>query len=183
MTNNLLKDWKLRIKFVDDTTALELLPRNGCSLLNLVANGIYNFSSDHNMSLNPKKCKEVLVNFMHNHNLVLSGIILGNNVVERVPICKLLGVYIISNYHINYIFKKTSKRLFSSRVLRKAGVPYSRLILKVYLTTIRPIILEYRKIPKISPGAYIFQKRPFLRGLFLEGLIFGGAYVRREICV
>ena len=39
-----------------------------------------------------------------------------------------------------------------------------------------------RKIPKISPGAYIF-KSPFLRGLFLEGLIFGGAYLRREICV
>ena len=39
----------------------------------------------------------------------------------------------------------------------------------------------YCKIPKISPGAYIFQ-RPFLRGLFLEGLIFGGAYLR-EICV
>ena len=35
---------------------------------------------------------------------------------------------------------------------------------------------------KISPGAYIFQ-RPFLRGLFLEGLIFGGAYLRRKICV
>ena len=31
-------------------------------------------------------------------------------------------------------------------------------------------MLKYRKIPKISPGAYIFQ-RPFLRGLFLEGLI------------
>ena len=28
--------------------------------------------------------------------------------------------------------------------------------------------LIYRKIPKISPGAYIFQ-RPFLRGLFTEG--------------
>ena len=28
---------------------------------------------------------------------------------------------------------------------------------------------KYRKIPKISPGAYIFQ-RLFLRGLFLEGL-------------
>ena len=40
----------------------------------------------------------------------------------------------------------------------------------------------YRKIPKISPGDYIFQ-RPVLRGLFLEGLIFGGAYLRREICV
>ena len=38
------------------------------------------------------------------------------------------------------------------------------------------------KCRKISPGAYIFQ-RPFLRGLFLEGLIFGGAYLRKEICL
>ena len=41
---------------------------------------------------------------------------------------------------------------------------------------------RYCKIPKMSPGAYIFQ-RPFLRSLFLEGLIFGVAYVRWEICV
>ena len=40
----------------------------------------------------------------------------------------------------------------------------------------------YRKIPKLSPEGYIFQ-RPFLRGLFLEGLLFGGAYLRRGICV
>ena len=38
----------------------------------------------------------------------------------------------------------------------------------------------YRKNPKISPGAYIFQ-RPFLRGLFMEGLyseglIYGGKF-------
>ena len=36
--------------------------------------------------------------------------------------------------------------------------------------------INYHKIPKISPSAYIFQ-RPFLRGLFLKGLIFGGAYL------
>ena len=42
--------------------------------------------------------------------------------------------------------------------------------------------LGYCKIPKISPGAYIFQ-RPFLRGLFMVGLMFGGAYLWREICV
>ena len=29
-------------------------------------------------------------------------------------------------------------------------------------------LCKYRKIPKISPGAYIFQ-RPFLRGLSTEG--------------
>ena len=34
-----------------------------------------------------------------------------------------------------------------------------------------------QKNPKISPGAYIFQ-RPFLRGLFLEGL-----FSERLICV
>ena len=33
---------------------------------------------------------------------------------------------------------------------------------------------SYRKIPKISPGAYIFQ-RPF-EGLIFGGVIFGGAY-------
>ena len=36
--------------------------------------------------------------------------------------------------------------------------------------------LKYRKIPKVSPGAHIFQ-RPFLRGLFWEGLIIAGAYL------
>ena len=41
---------------------------------------------------------------------------------------------------------------------------------------------NYRKIPKISPRGLNFSKA-LLRGLFLEGLIFGGAYVRREICV
>ena len=34
-------------------------------------------------------------------------------------------------------------------------------------------MFEYRKISKISPRAYIFQ-RPLLRGLFSEGLIYGG---------
>ena len=33
----------------------------------------------------------------------------------------------------------------------------------------------YRKIRKISPGAYIFQ-RPFLRGLYSEGLMYGGKF-------
>ena len=44
MTNNLLRDWHLRIKFVDDTTALEILPRNGVSLLNVAVNDIHKFS-------------------------------------------------------------------------------------------------------------------------------------------
>jgi len=34
---------------------------------------------------------------------------------------------------------------------------------------------KYRKIPKTSPGAYIFQ-RPVLMGLFLEGRFNGGFF-------
>ena len=44
-------------------------------------------------------------------------------------------------------------------------------------------LVVYSKIPKIRPGAYYIFQRPFLRGLFLEGLIFGGTYLHREICV
>ena len=35
--------------------------------------------------------------------------------------------------------------------------------------------LTYRKIPKISPGAYIFQ-RPILSGLYSEWLMYGGKF-------
>ena len=39
--------------------------------------------------------------------------------------------------------------------------------------------VTYRKILKIRPRTYIFQ-RPFLRRLFLEGLIFGGTYLEAD---
>ena len=43
-------------------------------------------------------------------------------------------------------------------------------------------LIQYRKIPKISPGANIFQM-PFLRGLFLEGLIQGGKFAfQNRLC-
>lgn len=63
MTNNdyLLREWHLRIKFGDDTTALEILPRNGISLLNVAVSDIHKFSIEHNMKLNPKNCKEMFI--------------------------------------------------------------------------------------------------------------------------
>ena len=36
-------------------------------------------------------------------------------------------------------------------------------------------IKQYHKILKISPGDYIFHS-PFLRGLYWEGLIYGGKF-------
>ena len=69
-------------------------------------------------------------------------------------------------HHIDYIFKKASKHLFSLRMLRKAGVA-SRLILKVYLTTIRPIlkygVQVWQDIPAfLSDKLESVQKRALL---------------------
>ena len=81
---------------------------------------------------------------------------------------------------------------FKSRSDHSLNVPgspwfnFPAALVNSQLLCLRPVAslwersIKCRKIPKISPGAYIFQ-RPFSKGLFLEGLIFGGAYLRREI--
>ena len=70
------------------------------------------------MKLNPKKCKEMLINFMQNNNFALRPIVLDNNTVERVTTYKLLGIIISNdlkrNEHIHYLSKK----------LRNACVPW-----------------------------------------------------------
>ena len=65
--------------------------------------------------------------------------------------------------------ENTTKNNSSSKRFRK------QLLLPSFIAPLLLNIIEikYRKIPKISSGAYIFQS-PFLRGLFLEGLIYGG---------
>ena len=82
---------------------------------------------------------------MHDHNILVNPIVLGNKEIEHVTNYKLLGVHLNKdlswNTHLDYIFKKACKRLYSLRILRRAGVG-SLSILKVYLTIIRPI-LEY----------------------------------------
>ena len=83
----------------------------------------------------------------------------------------------VSNHH-DFRIKLTDFETWFLRVLKYL---LSNLII-ITIIIIIIIIITYRKIPKISPGACIFQ-RPFLRGLFLEGHIFGGAYLRKEICV
>ncbi len=107
MTNGLIADWPLRIKFVDDSSALEILPRNSISLLNYVVTDIHEFASSHNMKLNPGTC----FNFMHDHNILVNPIIMENKEIECVSNYKLLGVYLNEdlswNTHIDYIFKKT----------------------------------------------------------------------------
>ena len=130
MTNNLLRSWNLCIKFVDDTTVLEIIPRNSISVLGFAANDIQSFSIDHKMKLNPTKCKEMTINFMTNHNLICSPIIIGTNTIQNVSSYKLLGVIISSdlswNRHVKYVTKKANKRLYSLRILSAVAYPKAR---------------------------------------------------------
>jgi hypothetical protein len=144
MTNKLISDWHLRTKFVDDTAALEIIPRNSFSYLNNTVDELHQFSVNHNMSLNPLKCKEMVINFMNNNNSIMRPFVIGSNVVERVTNYKLLGVQLSEKWNNDMLIistKKACKKLYSLRVLRRAGVE-QRNILKVYLTAIRPV-LEY----------------------------------------
>ena len=75
MVNKLLMNWHMRTKYVDDTTAFEIIPRNSISMLDVVVREIHDYCIEHKMKLNPRKCN---VNFMKNSITTMCPISLGN---------------------------------------------------------------------------------------------------------
>ena len=61
----------MRSKYVDDTTAFEIIPRNSISMLDLVVREILH-------------CKEMYINFMTNSVTALRPIRVGYKEVDRV---------------------------------------------------------------------------------------------------
>ena len=89
LVNSLLKDWPGRVKFVDNTTALEIIPRCSPSVLPIVVNQISYYANQRGMKLNPRKCKEMGITFLK-YKLTENDIFVDGDVVERVPYFKLL---------------------------------------------------------------------------------------------
>ena len=87
-----LSDWRLCIKFVNDTSTLKIIPRNSTSLLDIVASDIHSFAMTYNIRLNPSKCKEMYINFLHNANRLIVPIIIVGNVIQCVNTYKILRV-------------------------------------------------------------------------------------------
>ena len=56
MVNKLLMNWHMRTKYVDETTAFEIIPRNSISMLDVFITEIHDYCIKHKMKLNPKKC-------------------------------------------------------------------------------------------------------------------------------
>ena len=140
LIHSLLKDWPGRIKFVDDTSALEIVPRYSPSLMPLVVNDILAFASQRGMKLNHKKCKQMLINFLKYKAFDENQIFVDGNPVETVSSFKLLGVWISKdlswNTHVDMVLKKANSRLYALRVLKKAGLQSSDIV-QIYISFIR----------------------------------------------
>ena len=71
------------------------------------------------LKLNPKKCREMYVNFMKNSITAMRPISVGNQGVERVGSYKLLRVIISDDLkwkaHVEYVIDKAAKRLYALR--------------------------------------------------------------------
>lgn len=72
LVNRLAEDWNIRLKYVDDATVIELIPRNSPSYLPIIASDINKFSSHRDMRLNAKKCKEMVIDFLQFKSTTLS---------------------------------------------------------------------------------------------------------------
>ena len=63
MVNDLLSNSSARVKYVDDLSVLEIMPRNSPSILKHLGPDIQDFADSNNMRLNPIKRKELSVTF------------------------------------------------------------------------------------------------------------------------
>ena len=162
MVNDLVQSWGARIKFVDDLTVLEVVPRNSPSLLNVVVDDIDAFAVNNNMRLNPGKCKSMTVDFLHYNSCVPRPIAVGGSDIQQVSTFKLLGVHLSEDLtwavHCDYIVKKANRRLYALRQLKKCKVP-SADIVHIYCALIRTI-LEY--------ASAVFADSPKYLACYLE---------------
>ena len=137
LVNKLVAGWYTRVKYVDDLSVLECIPRCSPSYMPCITNEIAQYASDHGMRLNAKKCKEIIFSFLQYQPFPAIPLCLSGRVIERVGHYKLLGVFISSdlswNKHCEYVLAKANKRLYALRVLRKCGVACQDLVQVAWL--------------------------------------------------
>ena len=145
LVNNLASEWPTRVKYMDDTSALELLPHVSPSYLLIIAGNIGRYAAQRGTRFNPKKCKEMVINPLQYTHFLLVPLDIMGTCIERVHSYKILGIILSQdltwNAHVDYISKKANKWLYAICILKKACVPKTDIV-KVYISLIRSI-LEY----------------------------------------
>ena len=136
-----------------------MVPRCSTSYLQFAVNDIRSFASSKDMRLNPKKCRELVINFLPYLPASPGMLDIDGSPVRRVETYKILGVHFSSdpmwNVHIECILKKASKRLYALRSLKEAGVQPSDLV-SIYCALIRSV-LEYAATSVLGPSCLSFR--------------------------
>ena len=162
MVDDLLRSWGPRVKFVDDLTVLEIVPRNSPSVMRYIANDIHSFAFNNNVRLNAKKL--LPVSFLLYDSSVWPPLSLAGAEIDSVESFKFLGIYISSDLswtkHCDVMVKKANRRLYAIRKLKGARVKENNLV-AVYCSLIRSI-LEY--------GSVAFAHFPNYLSNTLEGI-------------
>lgn len=129
-------------KYVDDTTASEIVSKGGVSEAQKIADDVARWSCDNRLQLNPEKCKELRISFA-NQAASFDPVIINGKELEVVPTVKLLGLTISNNLtwnsYIDEVIKKVSKRLYFLVQLRRAKVPPQDLA-QFYTSCIRSVV-------------------------------------------
>jgi len=142
MVYDLLRSWGPRVKFVDDLTELEIVPRNSSPAMRYIANDIHSFAIDNDVRLNSKKCKLLPVTFVHFDSSVWPSLFLARAYIDSVGSFKFLGIYIASDSswtkHCDVIVEKVNGRRYAIRKLKGARFKENDLV-AVYCSLIRSI--------------------------------------------
>ena len=132
------------VKFVDDTTLVEICAAGQEPKMQQALNDICKWCDKNKLYLNVSKTKELVINFS---KLVPNPPCLEvqGKGIRRVAEAKLLGVALSDslkwNTHVENIYNKAAKRLHFIRQLKRSGVSQSDLC-RVYCTIVRPVV-EY----------------------------------------
>ena len=128
MSSDFLQYRLPRAKYMDDLTAIEIIPRNTPSVLPSIVLQLQSFASSSNMCLNPVKCKVLAVDVLHYNSFQCPPIALGSTFLE-VKSFKFLGVLISHDLtweaQCNFTVKKANRHHYAIRQLKTLWHPCS----------------------------------------------------------
>ena len=129
-------------KFVDDTTASDVVPKGNTSKAQSIVNQVIEWSHINREQLNPDKCKELQISFSRNP-VELDAVVIDRKEVEVVSTVKLLGLTTNANLtwnaHVENVAWKAIKRLYFLVQLKRTKLSSTDLIL-YYNTCVRSVV-------------------------------------------
>ena len=147
-------------KYVDDTTASEVIRNGQVSNAQTIADEVAEWSNRNRVKLNIDKYKELRISFA-SISCEFPPVPIGGEHIKVVSDAKLLGLTISSdltwNVHITEVIKKAAKRLYFLIQLKRARVSQNDLCL-FYVTCVRSVIDYATPVFHYSLPAYLMQE-------------------------